>query len=114
MNIIPTHIHKEAVRPLQLDKRPAWGCLFVEDATGKCIGARLTWLDGPASCPDEHFTDDDGQTYRRMSGELFPLDWSVSSIQLGEIETDHSKLSSLRRLMEVYRDSLKGTTSHAF
>lgn len=103
--VIRTLAHKEAERTLRLDKRPAWACFFVEDATGRRIGVRFTWLDGPWACsPDEHFTED-GRTYRRVSSTL-RLPGLMMEKEIGEPETSDEKLASLERLMGAYQDSL--------
>lgn len=106
MVIQRTLAHKEAERTIRLDNRPAWGCYLTENATGRRLGVRFTWLNGPWACsPDKHFTDDGGNTYKRVSSFLQPPDWIVDQ-QIAEIETDPEKLSSLRRLMASYRESL--------
>lgn len=108
MTIIRTPAHNEAERTLRDENRPAWGCFFVEDATGDCMGVRIIWLDGPWACsPDEHFTDDGGYTYKRMSSSLLPPDWTMDK-RVGEVETDPEKLSSLQRLIVAYQESLGG------
>ncbi len=107
MTIIRTPAHKEQERTLRLDNRPAWGCYFVENATGQRMGVRFTWLDGPWACsPDEHFTED-GHTYKRVSSSL-SLPGLTMEKQIGEIETNTEKLASLARLMTAYQDFLGG------
>jgi len=106
--IIRTRAHKEEERTFCHENRPAWGCFFVEDATADCMGIRLTWLDGPYACsPDEHFTDNGGCTFKRVSSSLLPPDWTMDK-QIGEIETDPDKLSTLEKLMVAYQESLGG------
>ncbi len=106
MSVIRTLAHKEQVRTLRLDNRPAWGCYLVESATGQRMGVRFTWLDGPwTSSPVEHFTCDGGHTYKRVSGSLLPPDLTMG-LQIGETETDSERLASLARLMVAYRESL--------
>ncbi len=106
MTIIRTPAHKEQERTLRLDNRPARACYIVENATGQRMGVRFIWLDGPWACsPDVHFTDDGGRTYKRVSSSLLPPDFKMDQ-QIGEIETDPEKLSSLQRLMLAYKESL--------
>lgn len=98
MSTVPTPARKEAERALELDKRPAWACRLVESSTGRQLGIMFKWLDGPwTGSPDDHFTDDGGRNYKRVSGSIFPPD-----LHFGEIETDPQKLTSLRRLMIAY------------
>src|SRR5260370_23599523 len=102
--MLQTSVHKECEKRLVLDNRPAWACFFVEDATGRWMGVRLKWLDGPWACtPDEHFTEDGGHTYKRVSSSLSWSGWNMQK-EIGLVETDAEKLASLNRLMAAYKE----------
>ena len=106
MRVIRARAHKEEERVLRLDRRPAWVSLLIDDATGRQIGIRFKWLDGPWACsPDEHFTED-GRSFRRVSSSLEISDLAMEK-EIGEIETDPKKLDCLAGLQLAYLESLE-------
>lgn len=93
---------KEEAATLRFRNRPAWVVSITNDTTGAVDGARFTWLDGPYACsPDQHYTNDYGDTFRKMTGYLL-TDGTMLS-QQGDVETSREKIEALKDLWVAYQ-----------
>jgi hypothetical protein len=94
--------HKRDEVTLRFENRPAWVSSLTDDATATVNGAMLKWLDGPYACsPEQHYTDDYGDTFVKMTSYLGP-DWGMVKV-MGEVETDPEKVERLKNLWMAYQ-----------
>lgn len=97
--------HKQLEATLRFrHNRPAWVSLLVSDETGKVDGAMLKWLNGPYACsPEQHYTDDYGDKFRRMTSHI-GADWGAPMLKvIGDFETDPEKIEALKDLWITYQ-----------
>jgi len=94
--------HKQDEVTLRFRNQPAWVSSLANDATGAIDGAMFKWLDGSYACsPDQHYTDDYGDTFLKMTSRL-GTDWGMVKLK-GEVETDLEKVETLKDLWITYQ-----------
>jgi hypothetical protein len=94
--------HKQDEVTLRFRNRTAWVSSLAADASGAIEGAMFKWLDGPHACsPEQHYTDDYGDTFHRLTSQI-GTDGCIVKLK-GDMETHPEKVRALKDLWITYQ-----------